>query len=267
MQNRIYQLKNEMYGMKEGLVWDNVAWKASKNYHLNRIVALHKGAEHIKLINRWSDVSKSARILKTDLFEDAFGQDSFMDYLTLKFGEVHGIDISPVVVAHAKRRYPDLQSDVADAKDLPFKPCYFDLIISNSTLDNMPKEDAIVALEEMKRVLKQDSELFITLDNAENIVYKLFYDISNFFGIAYFPQFKCYSTREAIKLLESSGYSIIDVDYIVHVPTPLNKFLNLAVNFPGFESNRRISRIFDCLSNSKYKKRTGWFIALRAIKN
>ncbi len=60
---------------------------------------------------------------------------------------------------------------VSDIRNSPFKTESFDQIISNSTLDHFTnKNDIIVSLKELRRMLKPEGVLIITLDNPSNPV-------------------------------------------------------------------------------------------------
>ncbi len=80
---------------------------------------------------------------------------------------VSGIDISKeaIDVANAwlnkKGLTADLRAGVAE--NLPFKNEEFDVVISDGVLDHIPMKNAKEAVNEMKRVLKQEGYLFLKL--------------------------------------------------------------------------------------------------------
>lgn len=81
--------------------------------------------------------------------------------------EVVGIDISQYAVENAME---DVKPFIAirNARELPFRDKYFDLVISLTTLHNLPIEECKQALREVQRVSRGNA--FITLDSWRNEV-------------------------------------------------------------------------------------------------
>src|SRR3989304_3010270 len=84
--------------------WDKISKGWAQRGYSNELIAEHKRKIHLNLIARWADLSKSHRILKTDLFEEASGSDQFLFDLARANNDVIGIDISNEIVAQAKRQ-------------------------------------------------------------------------------------------------------------------------------------------------------------------
>lgn len=68
--------------------------------------------------------------------------------------EIHGIDISPYALEHAKEDIRD-RLLLGNATSLPFPDQYFDFVFSITTLHNLHNYDLDKALREMERVGKQ----------------------------------------------------------------------------------------------------------------
>ena len=88
--------------------------------------------------------------------------------------EVHGIDISPYAIEHAKEEVkPFLQ--VANATKLPFADKTFDLVFSITTLHNLYCYELFDALKEMERVGKNNKYLCVeswrTEEEKANLLY------------------------------------------------------------------------------------------------
>lgn len=81
-----------------------------------------------------------------------------------------GIDIYDKAIKHAKKRYPHIKFKVASASKLPFNSNYFDLILFYETIEHVenPKE----CLLEIKRVLKREGSLILTMDSG-SILFRL----------------------------------------------------------------------------------------------
>ena len=111
---------------------------------------------------------RPGRVLKTDLFDEAVGS-GLVPCLQTLADDIQAIDVSEAVVDAAGRRYPDLEIEQADVRDLPFADDSFDAVVSCSTLDHFGSLSELdAALGELARVLVPGGRLLITLDNASN---------------------------------------------------------------------------------------------------
>lgn len=88
-------------------------------------------------------------------------------YLAQKGFEVNAIDLSEYGVNHlkewAKREQLDITAGVGDMLNLPFDDDFFDCIIAFNVIYHTDTEGFLKSLNEIKRVLKKDGELFLTL--------------------------------------------------------------------------------------------------------
>ena len=76
---------------------------------------------------------------------------------------VEGVDISELAIAHAQKRYADIENlgfHVADCIALPFADNEFDRVVSFETLEHLAEHDQLLA--EFRRVLKPDGCLIIS---------------------------------------------------------------------------------------------------------
>ena len=74
---------------------------------------------------------------------------------------VVGADLSPVMVAMAQSRHPELEFHQADAERLPFPDGTFDAVLANLLIPHLPRPEA--ALAELVRVLKRDGRLAVSM--------------------------------------------------------------------------------------------------------
>jgi ubiquinone/menaquinone biosynthesis C-methylase UbiE len=75
--------------------------------------------------------------------------------------QLTGVDLSPAMVAQARRRLPErVTLDVADAEALPFPDHSFDLVFSVSSFHFWPAPE--LALADLRRVLRPGGRLVIT---------------------------------------------------------------------------------------------------------
>jgi SAM-dependent methyltransferase len=125
------------------------------------------------LLDRWLPADGALRVLKTDLYDELVGPGLYPK-LRPRASRVVGIDISPAAVDAVSARYPQLESVVADVRDLPFEDRCFDAVVSNSTLDHLSSRAEVWrALAELRRVLAPGGRLILTLDNPLNPVIAL----------------------------------------------------------------------------------------------
>jgi len=247
--------------------WDGVIG-GIKNYHLNSDVAKYKREEHINLLKKWAGDLVGKTVLKTDLFEEALGKDYFFDYLMKNSKNAIGMDISNEIIKKAKKRFKSKNYVTSDVRKPPFKDNSFDLIISNSTLDHLPKEEMITSLIELRRILKPKGALILTLDNKTNPLYHAGYLIQKLINNR-LRQVRCYSISEAKKIVEDVGFFVEETTAIVHLPTPFNKIALLLERLNIKQINNLIKRSIKILRKVERKKTrylTGWFVALKCIK-
>ena len=79
--------------------------------------------------------------------------------------EVRATDVSPDLVAEARRRHPDLSFEVADAHALPFDGGVFDGVFGSSTLHHLELD---TALAEVFRVLRPGGRVAFAEPNLLN---------------------------------------------------------------------------------------------------
>jgi len=255
--------------------WDQVAREWPQKSHSSQLLAEHKRKTHLDLVARWAEVTNNQRILKTDLFEEAFGADQFLFDLAKVSNNVMGMDISWEITSQAKRKVKHYGLDASkyiccDVKQLPLRSDSIDLIISNSTLDHFPdKTDIIAALQELRRVLCIGSTLIITLDNKGKLG-EPFRRLWILLGLAPCFQGKTYSIEELKPVLQDLGFSVEDTTAIIHQPM---FFLKMTVRVLHKLSAKKfdplikkILVLLDTLEKRRTKYLTGLYIAVKAVK-
>ena len=86
--------------------WDEISDRIFENYYHDAVIGQLKRDAHLRLITRWCGDLRGKTVLKTDLFEEAFGGDALVDVLADTYPVVIGMDISKVVVEAARGRIP-----------------------------------------------------------------------------------------------------------------------------------------------------------------
>lgn len=78
--------------------------------------------------------------------------------------EVVGVDVYESAIEEARRRWPNLTFQVADAHRLPFKNGVFDLVMMSETIEHLVDPEKV--LHEIGRVLKKDGRALVEMDSG-----------------------------------------------------------------------------------------------------
>jgi ubiquinone/menaquinone biosynthesis C-methylase UbiE len=257
--------------------WDNIARKTPVGQDYDSLLAEHYRRAHLDLISGWTVLSAQQAVLKTDLFAEAkCPSRSFSWEILRRCNHVIGIDISPEICLQAEQRSTNLIPGKSldcvscDLRKLPFTDGTFDLIISDSTLDHYKvKQDIIIALRELKRVLKPGGTMIITMDNGSNFTEPLF-RLWIFLGLAPFYIGKTYRMKELQKALTGIGLEIVNTDYLIHNPRFFTKLI-IAIfrRISPRKCERWIKRslsFFDGLNKRSTRSLTAQYIAVKPVK-
>jgi SAM-dependent methyltransferase len=260
--------------------WNQVAetWP-SKGYH-NKILAEHKRKTHLSLLARWTNIADGHKILKTDLFAEAFDSEQFIFDIAEANGNLVGIDRSSKIVIKAKysaERHGLYAGKYlcCDVKHLPLQDNSIDLIISDSTLDHFPREtDIVTALEELWRVLRVGGTLILTMDNKSNLTYPPYISFRLWMRLRLSPYFigKTISPNKQRHTMEEIGFSIEQSTAIFHYPHPdvlvrwLESFLRKISRGRIDNTIRSALSLLDKLEGKKTEYLTGRYIAIKALK-
>jgi len=246
-----------------------------KRPHIDSILGRYKAEEFISLLKKWANLSGDKRMLKTDLHEEAFGDDQILFSLANKGLNISGLDICQETVSMAnikKTSYGYNHNYIrADVRNLPFCNDSFDIVFSSSTLDHFTSEgDFIISITELKRVVKSAGTIIIALNNKGNTNFYFWLKAGRLFKVIPYPvQF--YSLRRAKEILEHLGLTVLDEEAIVHIISPLNTILLFLRRFIDSHIIDKLAAkcvsFFRWLEKRKMiKYNTGWFIAFRCIK-
>jgi len=234
----------------------------------------HSDAVNLRLLQRWLPRSGVRRILKTDLFDEAFGN-GLMPPLVAAASGVYGIDVSTGVVAAAGRREPRLRSVRSDVRRLPFADGAFDVVVSISTLDHFrERSDIDGSLAEIHRTLRLGGRLILTLDNALNPVVALRNAIpfSPLRRVGLVPYFvgATYGPRGLSEALSATGFRLLARTATLHCPRVLAVPLASLVHKRGGDRGRaRLARFllgFERCVRLPTRYVTGHFVAVLAEK-
>jgi SAM-dependent methyltransferase len=255
-------------------VWDSLASKPRPSWYLDPEVALQKKRTHQHLIRRWVGREPSGRVLKTDLFEDAFGLDAVLpDLFEPGTATLLGTDIAfdtvKAALANRAARQP-VEGFVCDLRSLPVAPGSLDVVISLSTLDHFStKAEFDSSLGQLCDALKPGGRMVLTLDNPLNPLYAPLRGISRLglapFRLGYAPRF---GTLE--RSLPQFGMEILNADWLIHNPRLLSTAAVLMMRrIAGRRAGvpvRSLLAMFGLLDRLPTRRFTACFYAIHARK-
>jgi SAM-dependent methyltransferase len=253
--------------------WENLGERPEPSWYLDRLTAQQKRDAHLRLISRWTAGLAVERILKTDLFEEAFGEDRLLPELFPDALLACGMDEALSTVRAAARRFPRLagRATVTDVRQCGLKSQAFDLVLSTSTLDHFERrEEFLRSLREIGRLLRPGGLLILTLDNPSNPLYHPLKWISRTsiapFRLGYSPSMPTLRTD-----LGEAGLRIEAEDWLVHNPRLLSTAVFLVLRrLLGSGADTPIAallRTFDRLGQLPTRRWTACFQAVAARKS
>jgi SAM-dependent methyltransferase len=235
----------------------------------------YKSEEFIRIVGERGGPLSGRRFLKTDLREEAWGEDEVLRSLSSSGASFFGIDIAGATVRRARQRQgaqgPAAHLCVGDVRRLPFEDGAFGVILSPSTLDHFWDEsDLLLSLGELRRVLVSGGILILALNNRHNANFFLMGRLEGLLRRRRYPM--RFFTREAAgEILQRAGFEVGRCEAIVHIPSPANAFL-------CFLRRVRGARIADILgrwlvrvarwagAREKMRRHTGWFLVFSCCK-
>ncbi len=245
---------------------------SSHSWYLDPLVASQKREEFQRLISSWSRSSGLRAVLKTDLFEEAHGEDQLLFDSFREVPLVVGIDIDEAVVGEAHRRSAGsgVFSLVSDVRDLPFQDGCLDYVISTSTLDHFEDSHEIMrSLSELARVLRGGGQILVVLDNPQNPLYHVLRFVSRV------PRFpfrlgKTLSRTQLEEYLSKCNLVVLGGETVIHNPRLISTLLFLLLRrLLGRYSDRPIAWLlagFGLLRHLPSRHITGCFVAVCAEK-
>jgi SAM-dependent methyltransferase len=226
------------------------------------------------LFAHWLPVSQVERLLKTDVFDEAFS-DGLYPLLASCSKSAVGMDVSVLAVHAARTRHTGLGVTGADVRQLPFANGVFDVIVSNSTLDHFKSRDEIVvSLRELYRVLRTGGQLLLTLDNLANPVVALRnvlpFRLLNHLGIVPYYVGSTFRPRRLRHILQQVGFDVIEIDAVMHCPrvfaVAMTRILEKVTTAETQKRFLRLLLAFEHLAKWPTRFLTGYFVATKAIK-
>jgi SAM-dependent methyltransferase len=258
--------------------WDSIVTESdvegSEDLWRGHMKELYQGLQE-----RWGrNARPRGRILKTDLYDEAISPHNLLSLLGGRCDRIVGTDLS-LEIARAARRRMAVQPGgwgsvaVSDARNLAFRSCVFDEVVSNSTLDHFSRKgDIDQSLRELRRVMRPGATLTITLDNPWNpLVFlrnRLPYRFLRSLGLIPFYMGVTLSEPELRRTLASNGFRVCESTAIAHAPRILairaGRMLEKRGDRGSREGLRRLLRLCERLEALPTRYVTGYFVAVKA---
>jgi SAM-dependent methyltransferase len=252
--------------------WERLGQRPAPSWYLDPLVAEQKRQLHLDLARQWAPAVNPARVLKTDVFEDAYGPDHLLPSLFPDARTRIGIDWAHNVVSRAQARWPaeSIVFLVGDVRRLPVRPGSIDIIYSNSTLDHFASAAEFrSALKELADALAPGGRLIITVDNLSNPLYRLLRGTSKL-GWTPFPLGYTTSQAGLVRALQDVGLEVVGQGTLIHNPrlvsTALFLMLRRLLGARADSLVRAALRAFAALESLPTRTLTACFVSACALK-
>ncbi|MFN3322799.1 MAG: class I SAM-dependent methyltransferase [Bryobacteraceae bacterium] len=256
----------------ERYTWEKLGEQEKPSWYLHPLVAKQKRDVHLALIRRWAGDCRPERLLKTDLFEEAFGGDHILGDLFPEARLRCGIDEAFATVRAAAMRQKALAPGflVTDVRQTALRDGCLDLIISTSTLDHFPdRKNFVQSTREIARLLRPGGRLVLTLDNPWNSLFHPLRWLSQRKG-APFPLGYTPTIATLRRDLSEAGFHVEAEDWLIHNPRGVSTAVFLMLSkLLGRRANPCIATLlaaFALLGQLPTRRFTACFQAITALK-
>jgi SAM-dependent methyltransferase len=249
--------------------WDQVAKSLGGKYYFDSRTGGFKSDCFVSVVERWLGPLRGGVVLKTDLWEEAFGSDQVL--FREEFGSTFnvGIDVSPGVALKAKSMSGEgrhLCFSACNVCQLPLKDQSVDIIISTSTLDHFDSDQTFAqSLDELGRILKPGGSLILFLDNKWYI-FRWLMKLKWRMGATQIFIGKTYSVNEVKGFLPGAGLTTAHATAITHVPVLVFTQLFRLVSAVLGGKTSKVLRFLDMIGRLPLGYFTGTYIAVHAVK-
>jgi SAM-dependent methyltransferase len=207
--------------VREREAWETVA-RSLGDFSQARSTLFYRQRE-IALIRRWLGPLAGKRILKLDLWNEAYNT-RILHWMASEGATVVALDGSGVVTARARvnSKAVGIRPDVlrADIRDLPFADGVFDLAYTMGTIEHI--QEYRHALAELKRVLRPDARAIVGVPHRWNLFLRpLFVAILSALGTYPYAPEKSFSAPELRRDLTAAGFRVLDRSGLLLMPGPL----------------------------------------------
>jgi SAM-dependent methyltransferase len=201
--------------------WERVA-ASLRDFSQARSTLYYRRCE-IALIQRWLGALAGKRLLKLDLWNEAYNT-RIVHWMAGQGAAVVALDGSGVVTARAQAnsRAAGIRSDLlrADIRELPFPDATFDLAYTMGTIEHIAEYRQ--ALCELQRVLRPGGRAIVGVPHRWNLFLRplLVAALTAFGAYPYAPE-KSFGAAELRRDLTGAGFRVLDRGGLLITPGPL----------------------------------------------
>lgn len=191
--------------------------------------------------------------------------------------DITGIDNDRQALLHAKKQVKNknLKLIEADIMKMPFKKELFNKVVASEVLEHL--KDDRKALVEIKRVLKKNGTLYITVPHWN---FPFFWDPINyilqrllkthvrkgFWSGVWTNHVRLYRVPELKKVVQEAGFRIEKIECLTHDGLPFNHYLT-NIGFRLRTSKKLSKNIRDSMSKFNPRAKQTWFTRVLALIN
>jgi SAM-dependent methyltransferase len=251
--------------------WERVGARRAPSWYLDPLVAAQKRRVHQELVWRWTRGVAILRVLKTDCFEEAHGDDCILFDL-FPAADALGMDVAVSTARRAQTRSPNrrVQFLACDVRSLAIRAGSMDAIVSTSTLDHFDSRAELeLAIHQLSGALRPGGVLVITLDNCRNPLYAPLRWASR---RGWLPFRLGYTTPlpGLVRCLQDAGLEVTATGHLIHNPrmisTALFRALRLLLGRRANAPIRALLAAFTALGRLPTRRFTACFVAACARK-
>lgn len=136
---------NEGFDPNVVVEYERDTWNRCANSYLDTFSGITQ--ETVSLLIEAGEIRTGSKVL-----EIGSGPGHVANHLAKLGASVTGVDFSPQMVEVAKKKYPQITFEQADAEDLPFAADYFDAVVANYVVHHLARPERVFS--EVYRVLK-----------------------------------------------------------------------------------------------------------------
>ncbi len=217
---------------RERQAWDRVA-TSLRDFSQARSTSYYRRCE-IALIERWLGPLAGRRVLKLDLWNEAYNT-RILHWMAGQGAAGVGLDGSGVVAARARAnsRRAGIPVGVlrADIRELPFADGSFDLAYTMGTIEHIAEYRQ--ALGELRRVLRPGGRAIVGVPHRWNLFLRpLLVQVLTAFGAYPYAPERSFGAGELRRVLDGAGFRILDRGGLLIAPGPL-RMLDLLLHMRG----------------------------------
>lgn len=255
--------------VQEREVWEDTA-RSLGDFSRARSTLYYRRRE-IALIQRWLAPLPGRRLLKLDLWNEAYNT-RILHWMAGEGASVVALDGSGVVAARARAntRAAGVRPDLlrADIRDLPFADAAFDLAYTMGTIEHIAEYRQ--ALCELRRVLRPGGRAIVGVPYRWNLFLRpLTVAVLSAFGAYPYAPEKSFSAPELRRDLTAAGFRVLDRGGLLLAPGPL-RMLDLLLHLRASALERLAAKLvvpFEAIETRwEWTGRLGYLIAMLVEK-